>query len=76
MQKMQVICHSCGKKKELVAGTPPCKMLSGWLTISWWKGLESVDRYNFCSFVCLQRWVDSQVPKIPEVFLKSFEEKR
>ena len=77
MKKGCATCHSCGKKVELTLGEPPCKVLSGWLTVSHWKGLESVDQYIFCSFSCLQRWVDTQLPRIPEVFLKSLgEEKR
>ena len=76
------ICHSCGKKAEYTEcsgrGILPedarCKVLSGWLTVSRWKGLESVEQYDFCSFGCLQRWVGAQVPTIPEVFLKGLEE--
>lgn len=74
MQKGYFICHSCGRKVELATEEPPCRVLGGWIMISQWKGLESVDHYSFCSFTCLQRWVDTQVPRIPEVFLKSLEE--
>jgi len=52
----------------------PCEVLSGWLTVSQWKGLGAVEHYNFCSFTCLKRWVDTQVPQVPEPFLKAFEE--
>jgi hypothetical protein len=52
----------------------PCDVLSGWLMISHMKGLESVDNYNFCSFSCLKRWAASQIPEIPEIFLKSLGE--
>lgn len=64
-------CHSCGKKVEFLGEEPPCKQLSGWLMVSHWEGKESANHYSFCSFVCLQKWSDDQVPKIPEVFLKS-----
>lgn len=74
MLKMCFFCQSCGKKVEFASEEPPCKALSGWLTVSQWKGLESVDHYIFCSFSCLQRWVDSQVPRIPKVFLKALGE--
>ena len=67
-------CHSCGRKAEVSEEELPCEVLRGWLTVSNWKGLESVDHYSFCSLSCLQRWVDSQVPRVPEVFLKSLEE--
>ena len=74
MEKEYSICHSCGKKVEFAEGEPPCKALVGWLVVSHWKGFESVENYYFCSFTCLERWVDTKVPKIPEIFLKSFEE--
>jgi hypothetical protein len=32
------------------------------------------ERYDFCSFTCLQKWVDGKVPKVPESFLKAFGE--
>lgn len=76
MVKRYSICYSCGKRVEYPWGEPPCKALSGWLRVSYWKGLESVDHYDFCSFSCLQRWVDTQVPKIPDVFLESFGEEK
>ena len=74
MPKGYSICHSCGKKREYGPEERPCEVLSGWLTVSHWKGLGTVEHYNFCSFICLKRWVDAQIPKIPEVFLKAFEE--
>ena len=77
-----ICCQCCGKKAEYThcssMGTPPdnalCKVLSGWLTVSQWKGMGAVERYDFCSFGCLQRWVNAQVPRVPETFLKAFEE--
>jgi hypothetical protein len=33
-----------------------------------------MSNYNFCSFTCAKSWIDSQVPKIPAVFLESFGE--
>ena len=74
MRKPTFICHSCGKRLEYAPGERPCEVLSGWLTVSQWKGLGAVDHHHFCSFTCLKRWVDTQVPKIPETFLKAFEE--
>ena len=68
------VCHSCGRKVEFSQEEFPCDVLRGWLIVSRLKGLESVDRYSFCSFSCLLRWVDSQLPAIPEVFLKSLGE--
>ena len=73
MPKGCFICHSCAKKAEYGPEERPCEVLSGWLTVSHWKGLGEVEHYNFCSFTCLKRWADAQVPQIPEVFLKSFE---
>ena len=74
------ICQSCGKKVEYTGCserlTPPedapCKVLTGWLTVSQWKGIGVVEHHDFCSLACLQRWVDSKVPKVPETFLKAF----
>jgi predicted amidophosphoribosyltransferase len=76
------VCYSCGKEIEYThcssRGAPPedaqCKVLSGWLTVSEWKSMGSVDHYDFCSFSCLQKWVDSRTPRVPETFLKAFGE--
>jgi hypothetical protein len=82
-KKKSCFCHSCGKRVEYSEcpnrSAPPedarCKALSGWLTVSHWTGIEAVDQYDFCSFSCLQKWVSAQVPGIPQVFFKAFEEK-
>jgi hypothetical protein len=34
--------------------------------------MGSVDHYDFCSFTCLQKWVEAQVPKVPKTFLEAF----
>ncbi len=73
-QRMRFSCHSCRKRLEYSPGEPPCEVLKGWLTVSCWKGLGFVERYNFCSFSCLKSWVEVQVPKIPKVFLESFKD--
>ena len=77
-----VICYSCAKEIEYTdcsgRGAPPddarCKVLSGWLTVSQWKGMGAVEHCDFCSFSCLQRWVEAQVPGIPDTFLEAFRE--
>ena len=74
MRKRYFNCHSCGKRVEYATEGRPCETLIGWLTVSHWKGFGAVDHHNFCSFTCLKRWVDTQVPQVPEVFLKAFEE--
>jgi len=71
---MRFSCHSCGKGLESSPEEPPCEVLRGWLTVSYWKGLGAVSHYNFCSISCLKSWVDTRIPKVPEVFLKSFAE--
>ena len=71
---MRLSCHSCGKEVESSPGEPPCEVLKGWVTVSHWKGPGAVSRYNFCSYGCLKSWVDAQVPRVPEAFLKSFGE--
>ncbi len=73
-QKMRFSCHSCCKGAECSPGELPCEVLKGWLTMSQWKGSEAVSHYNFCSFSCLKSWIDTQVPRVPEVFLESFNE--
>jgi len=75
------ICQSCGKEVEYAVCSarcaPPedarCNVLNGWLTVSQWKGMGAVDRYDFCSLGCLQNWVEAQVPQVPETFLEAFE---
>jgi len=74
LQNGYFICHSCDKKVEYIQGEPPCKVLSGWFLLSQWKGQGTVEHYPFCSLTCLNRWVATQVPQVPEVFLKAFEE--
>lgn len=73
MPKGYFVCHFCGKRMEYASEEPPCKVLSGWLTVSHWKGLGVIEHYNFCSFTCLEWWADTQISKIPKVFLKAFE---
>ncbi len=76
------ICYSCGKRAEYTLcserGALPedarCNALSGWLTVSRWKGIGHVDQYDFCSFDCLFRWARAQVPKIPKTFLDAFQD--
>ncbi len=66
------ICHSCGKTVEHTKEERPCEVLNGWLMVSQWKGPETVEHYNFCSLICLKTWADTQVPQVPDVFLKAF----
>ena len=65
-------CLSCGKRLERSPEVPPCELLEGWLTISRWRGIGSVEHYSFCSLSCLKSWVDAHVTKVPKVFLESF----
>lgn len=80
--KKDATCYTCGTKVEFTPcpgrkGAPEdaaCQVLHGWLTIHHWTGVGAIDQYDFCSFTCLQRWVEAQVPKIPSTFLKAFTE--
>ena len=73
-------CYTCGKKVEFIpcssreapSEDAPCRVLEGWLTVHRWKGMRSIEPYSFCSFTCLQRWVEAQAPKVPRTFLKAF----
>lgn len=75
-------CYSCGKQAEYTqccerAALPKdarCSVLNGWLTVFHWKGMGDVDHYDFCSFGCLQRWVEAQAPRIPKTFLSAFQD--
>jgi len=67
-------CHSCGKEVESSPEEPPCEALKEWVSVSYWRGPGSVERYNFCSFGCLKTWVESHTPAVPEAFFKSFEQ--
>ena len=81
-ERAYAVCECCGRKVEYTQcserGAPPedarCRVLSGWLSVSCWKGTEAVDYYDFCSLVCLQRWVNTQILRIPQIFLKAFED--
>ncbi len=68
------ICHSCGTRVTRGAHELPCELVGGWLMVSKWAGPGAVEHYTFCSSTCLKRWTDSQVPDVPDVFLKAFEE--
>ncbi len=72
MSEESFICSTCGRKVGFSKELAPCEMLIGWLTLAHWKGLSSVDHYNFCSLSCLKKWVNTKVPEIPRVFLDSF----
>ena len=76
MPKGHFSCSWCGEKVEFSTEEPPCKALTGWLVVSQWKGLRSVDHYCFCSSICLRRWASAQAPEIPDVFLRAFGEER
>lgn len=73
MSQGYFICHSCGKTVEHKEKERPCDVLDGWFMVSRWQGPKTVEHCNFCSSVCLKRWVDDQVPRVPDVFLKAFD---
>jgi len=81
-KKSYAVCRFCGAKAEYTECSercaPPedarCAALSGWLSVYHWKGMGLVDHYDFCSSTCLQKWVDTQVPKVPKAFLKAFQQ--
>ncbi len=81
-KKSYAVCQFCGTKVEYTECSercaPPedarCAVLSGWLSVSHLKGMGLVDHYDFCSFTCLQKWVDTQVPKVPKTFLDAFKD--
>ena len=74
------VCLSCGKKVEytpcgqrrVLPEDARCKVLDGWLTVSHWKDMHSIEEYDFCSLTCLQKWVEAQAPKVPNTFLDAF----
>ena len=80
-KKNYAVCQCCSKRAEYTECVekyaPPedarCAVLSGWLSVSHWKRRGVVDYYDFCSLSCLQTWVDSKMPKVPEVFREAFE---
>jgi len=72
MVDRQVVCSGCGQKVEFSSEEFPCQVLNGWLTLSQWKGLGSVEHHNFCCITCLKKWAKARVPEIPKVFLESF----
>ena len=73
-KKRRLSCHSCGIEIECSPGEPPCEVLKGWFTVAQWEGPGAVSHYYFCSLSCLKSWVSNRVPKVPQVFLKSFGE--
>jgi len=81
-KRKDAVCYCCGKRTEYAECSekcaPPenarCRVLNGWLSVSCWKGMGVVEYYDFCSLDCLQRWVDTHIPRIPQTFLKAFED--
>jgi hypothetical protein len=73
MPREYFVCRSCGERVECGAKQRPCEVLNGWLMVSRWKGTETVEHYSFCSLICLKAWADTQVPQVPNVFLRAFE---
>ncbi len=73
MPREYFVCASCGERVECGVKQRPCEVLDGWLMVSLWKGPETVEHYNFCSLSCLRTWVDTQLPQVPEAFLRAFE---
>jgi len=76
MPREYFVCQSCGERVECGPKQKPCEALSGWLMVSLWKGREAVEHHNFCCLGCLKTWVDSQVPEVPDAFLRAFEKGR
>ena len=68
------ICQSCGLKVELQPGEMPCQALKNWFVITRFQETEQIGRYSFCSLHCLKDWVESEMPRIPEIFLRSMDE--
>ncbi len=73
-QRVSFTCYSCGKKIDGSSEDPPCEVLEGWLTMSHWKSVATVEHFSFCSFMCLRSWVEANVSVVPRVFLESFGE--
>jgi hypothetical protein len=76
MPREYFVCHACGERVECSGKQRPCEVLNGWLMVSLWKGPEAVEHCNFCSLSCLKAWVDTQVPQVPDAFLRAFEKGR
>ncbi len=82
MSKNRASCYFCGKSIKYTDCSDEvtfpvnarCEMLKGWLLVRQWKGIGSIEDYDFCSLDCLQKWVVSKLPAIPEEYLKSFDE--
>lgn len=78
-KKNFAICYNCLKKVEYTdccdREPPPkdarCNSLVGWLAVSQWQGMHAVEHYDFCSFGCLQKWVNSQMPSVPNIFFQA-----
>ena len=74
MLEKHISCSFCSQRVGFPSKELPCEVLNGWLTVSHWKGLGSVDRHHFCSFTCLKKWADAQALEIPKAFLEVFTE--
>ncbi len=82
MSKSYAICNFCKKSikytdcsdVETYPEDARCEMLKGWLMIRQWKGKGQADDYDLCSLDCLHKWVVNQLPKIPDEYLKAFED--
>ena len=74
MARESFVCHACGKRVEYGGKERLFKTLNGWVIVSLFKSSGTVEHYNFCSLTCLKTWLDTQVPQVPNVFLKAFEQ--
>jgi hypothetical protein len=65
-------CDSCGKTIDLYLGETVSGPYENWITVTAWEGMGAVGHHSFCSLECLKEWLESPVPRVPDVFLRAF----
>lgn len=74
MMKRCYVCSTCSRRVDLGPSEIPCDTLKGWYVITGFKGLETVERHNFCCLSCMYKWVENAVPKVPDIFIDSLKD--
>ena len=72
--ELRVWCQSCGKERTSSSRDQPREALKSWVTVSYRLGPGISSHQYFCSLTCLKKWLDENVPTVPDIFLSAFKD--